>query len=195
MRRKIKNMKSNSKTIAALLLAGVGCLLSQGTYAIPITGDVTIQGIPGSSGVTATTSSGTTTITPTGTWEIDAPGDTGNYASVPGGTSVTVNPFSYTGTDTLKNPPVGVWSFTSGGKTFSFSLLTLTGATTSPVDITGTGKAYETGYDATYGVWTINSIDGIFNFETTVVPDGGMTIALLGFALVGVEGVRRKMSA
>ena len=29
---------------------------------------------------------------------------------------------------------------------------------------------------------------------TTMVPDGGSTVALLGFALVGLEGLRRKIS-
>jgi len=34
-----------------------------------------------------------------------------------------------------------------------------------------------------------------FNAESQAVPDGGMTLALLGMALTGLEGLRRKMKA
>jgi hypothetical protein len=40
-----------------------------------------------------------------------------------------------------------------------------------------------------------HSAGGLSSFNATLtVPDGGLTIALLGFALVGVEGLRRKFA-
>ena len=35
---------------------------------------------------------------------------------------------------------------------------------------------------------------GVFAESVTPLPDGGMTLALLGFAIVGVESIRRKLS-
>ena len=35
----------------------------------------------------------------------------------------------------------------------------------------------------------------IDDISLTAVPDGGLTIVLFGFALVGVEGLRRRLAA
>jgi hypothetical protein len=33
----------------------------------------------------------------------------------------------------------------------------------------------------------------VFSFSASTVPDGGMTVTLLGLALAGIEGIRRKV--
>ena len=37
--------------------------------------------------------------------------------------------------------------------------------------------------------------DGVFSFSgaSEAIPDGGATVALLGLALAGIEGIRRKL--
>jgi hypothetical protein len=66
--------------------------------------------------------------------------------------------------------------------------------------ITGTGTIMGNGFDATPGTWSFTSqspdANGVFSFSASGdfqgVPDGGITAALLGVSLVGMELLRRK---
>ncbi|MGC2353370.1 MAG: VPDSG-CTERM sorting domain-containing protein, partial [Candidatus Udaeobacter sp.] len=58
------------------------------------------------------------------------------------------------------------------------------------------------GFDATAGTWSFTaqngSANGVFSFSASTfssqaTPDGGATVALLGLALAGIEGTRRKL--
>lgn len=68
--------------------------------------------------------------------------------------------------------------------------------------IEGTGSISGNGFDATPGTWSFTSqspdANGVFSFSSGSsaqgVPDGGTTVALLGFALAGIEIVRRKLA-
>jgi len=96
------------------------------------------------------------------------------------------------------------WSFVSGGNTYSFTLQTLTSASTRSGSIASAGTGFATisgGPNAgTYsGTWAMNGTGSgftyTFSFITTTVPDGGSAVALLGIALTGIEAGRRLIRA
>jgi len=103
-------------------------------------------------------------------------------------------------------PAALLWTVIAGGNTYTF------GATTSTVteqgsspsggyvlDMGGTGWAEINGLDKTYGTWLVTaSQSGLaIGFESTAsvvgVPDGGMTLGLLGSAMLALQGLRRKL--
>jgi len=66
--------------------------------------------------------------------------------------------------------------------------------------VAGTGMITgPAGFDPTRGNWLFSvqddPADGVFSFSgsTQATPDGGATVALLGLALAGIEGIRRKL--
>jgi hypothetical protein len=185
--------------IAAAGLLGVGAV--QNAQAIPITGDISMGG-----GVTlddghlgrankAVRFSGVTV----------GGGSTGSFDGT-GGNSVTWKSFGW---DPATTPVTPLWSFTAGALTYSFALSTVSVFSQSAtlLSLTGTGILSITGagslYDATPGSWSfsINDSDGNentnkkFTFSNNqtaaAVPDGGMTIMLLGMALGGLGYARR----
>ena len=121
----------------------------------------------------------------------------GDYASVPLFTSVTQNAFVF---DPFTPPVSPLWTFMSGGNTYSFDLLTLSidqqGGDT--LNLSGSGNLDITGFDTTFGTWvfTANQAGGTFSFSSSnaAVPEGGSAVALLGLALFGVEILRRKLA-
>jgi len=103
-------------------------------------------------------------------------------------------------------PASPLWSVSYGGNTYTFT------ATTSSVsdqggshhsgyvlDMGGEGYAEVNGLDKTYGTWLVTaSQSGLaIGFESTAsvvgVPDGGMTLGLLGSAMLALQGLRRKL--
>ena len=131
---------------------------------------------------------------------------TGSFASVTAGTVVTWMPFGWMPSTTPVND---LWSFVFSGLTYSFDLnnimvdfqsntiLSLSGS--GVLDISGAG------YSPTAGDWafSINKAGGgknaTFNFtfsnsQTAAVPEGGLTIAFLGSALLGLGMLRRRLS-
>jgi hypothetical protein len=169
--------------------------------AVPITGTIDIQG--------------GTTLTPVGSPLGTATGVAATTGSVlagseafagTAGTSLTFSAFTFEPATT----PVTLWSFTIGALTYSFDLTSMTVLTydASFLDISGSGMLSITGtgstWDATPGSWTyqINSTDpngvqGIFSYQSsnTAVPDGGMTVILLGSVLSGLCLLRKQISA
>ena len=95
-------------------------------------------------------------------------------------------------------PTPGLWS--AGG--FAFDLLSSTIVTqnASTLVITGTGIVSGNGFDPTDMDWSFTTqsrgtTEFSFSASNSAVPDGGVTVALLGLALVGVEVLRRKLKA
>ena len=196
-------IKTLSLLSATLIL---GASLCQQAQATPITGSIAFSG-------TATAVMGPpTVITPNNPWLVVA--GTGDYAVpgiVPALTMATFAPISYTGTGVgavLTAAVSPLWTFAVGPTTFLFNLSTLTSATTilgplSSVAMSGTGVATITGRTATVGTWALSGsgMGGAltFAFSTTTtsgqaVPEGGLTIAFLGSALVGLGLLRRRLS-
>ena len=202
----MKKMKNRTKALWAISL--LGCALYQQAQAVPITGDLAFFGKAKASG--NSTVGPSTTVTFTNPWH--AIGGDGSYATVPFNTPVTFKSFTFTGDGVaaaLSGPSAGgvhpLWTFTlAGPTTYSFDLLALTSGHTQSggMAFTGTGIAHITGFDDTAGTWALSGTAASgFNFSfsssttSADVPDGGLSIALLGIALTGIEVVRRKLKA
>ena len=87
---------------------------------------------------------------------------------------------------------VGIWTF---------DLISATIVTQLPnfINVEATGIIHGTGFDDTPGTFqfTVTGTGMRIGFAalTTAVPDGGSAVALLGLALIGIEGLRRKLRA
>jgi hypothetical protein len=129
----------------------------------------------------------------------------GSFAGT-AGTSVNFEPFTFSPATT----PVTLWSFTVGSLTYSFDLTSMVLGTdnSSLLTISGSGTLAITGdgstWDPTTGNWTYQIAsatspyagDGVFSYDSnTTVPDGGLTVILLGSALSGLTLLRKKISA
>ena len=81
-----------------------------------------------------------------------------------------------------------------GGTT---NLLTTISANTTPFSGVGSAPTTPSGsYSLVQEITIVHKAKGSTSFDATLtVPDGGMTAALLGFGLLGVEGLRRKFKA
>ena len=185
----------SSKTILVFFALGlIGCAFCvQQAQAVPITGAITFAG-----GVELDTGS-VNTATAVVTWldqSLAMPtvqSASGSFAGLDNQTAIFAFPWVFG-----SGVPV-LW--TVGGFTFDlitshivsqigdgFLLVAGTGLITGPA-----------GFDPTRGNWLFSVQDdpaaGVFSFSgsTQATPDGGATVALLGLALAGIEGVRRKL--
>ena len=199
----MKNMITAPKSVLATLAVGfISCaLFSQQAHAFSFGGSIEFGGAAKASRATKKGVT-TTTLTFTNPWHVIA--DDGDYASVPASTAVTFNTIKYTGTGTsatLTAPVIPQWTFTFGGKTYSFDLTALTNAVVSStaMSLAGTGTAHIGSLSAPAS-WALQGTGTKFTFKfssstTTAVPDGGSAVALLGIALAGIEGARRLIRA
>lgn len=189
---------------ASLVLAVAGLTLNSQAIPTPITGDISFSG-------TATINS-TSFVTATGfTWFQDvfvgAPSAlTGDYAGT-SGAAVTMQSFIWA-PPTASTPINPLWTFVSGGNTYSFDLSVLHVDYASPTGLllSGLGTAHITGQGLekldTTGNWnfsaqTLGGASFTFSSTTTVaaqgVPDGGSTGALLGATFLGLGWFKRKL--
>ncbi len=96
-------------------------------------------------------------------------------------------------------PDLPLWSFPSGGKTYSFDLLHFRSLTfsSSVLNFQGSGIAHITGFEDTKATFSLHGTGSGFTYtflqgNTVVsVPDNGSAFWLLGIALVAIEGARR----
>ena len=190
-----------SKTIFAVLATGVlSCaVFSQQAQATAIQGNINFAGsVQFNTNSLATATQVTTWFDVFGNagFTSVAPGGTGDFAGIAPGTQATMaQPWIFN----PSTPTPGLWSV--GG--FTFDLLTSTIVTQNAqfLSISGTGIVSGNGFDPTSMDWsfTTQSAGGktrtTFSFSANgvAVPDGGMTVALLGIAFVGLEGLRRKL--
>ncbi len=123
-------------------------------------------------------------------------GDFAGFVNV--GDSVTMaEPYIFSSS----TPTPDLWSV--GGFTFDLDTSTVVMQTADFLIISGTGTLMGNGFEDTPGTWSFTSqspdADGVFSFSASGdfngggVPDGGTTVALLGFALVGLELLRRRL--
>ena len=110
------------------------------------------------------------------------------------GTVATYKDFTYSPL-TVVNP---LWITLGGAASFDLTAVTIINEAGTGLVLNGTGTVYLTGYDATPGTWSFSAdaTGAVFNFSSTVttgVPDGGMTLMLLGSALTGLALIRRKI--
>jgi hypothetical protein len=181
------------------LLTGILALgMAIAAHAIPITGTIDMNGTAtlndtflGSATAATAFSGATVGGAPTGAFA-------GTF-----GASVTWSGFSWP-SNVLVAP---LWTFVFGANTYSFDLANVSvfSQSNSFLNLMGSGTLHVTGFDDTPGLWsfTISNSGGgeHSNFEFTFansqtaagVPDGGMTVAFLGIAFVGLAGLRRKL--
>lgn len=121
---------------------------------------------------------------------------TGDLAGLIGDNALYVD-FDYSPL-AVANP---LWTVLGGPPTATFSLLSITfiDEVTPGLILTGTGTMNLTGFDPTPGNWSFSAdtAGGLFTFSSQTVakaPDGGTSIALLGFSLLGLIGARRKFA-
>ncbi len=181
-----------SKTFLAIAAA---CTLGfAGAQAAQITGLLNISGtatFDSSSLGTATTVTAFNSVTVGG-------GNTGSFSGIAQGTSVAMaSPYIFspsTGTPAL-------WSV--GGFTFDLQTSTVTLQNNHFLAISGTGTIFGAGFDNTPGVWAFTSQNASGKPHTTftfsanteaAVPDGGMTMTLLGAGLLGLAAFRAKFA-
>ncbi len=191
----------SSKTILVFFALGLisSALCVQQAQAVPITGGLSFGG-----GFTTDTGDLNTAHTLIfGTFpDIFITSVSGSYSGVPTGAGsppdLTQNPVTF---DPFTVPVIPLWSFTYLGVAYSFDLLSgfIFDRGTDTLTLMGSGMLMITGYDPTQATWilTANQADGTFSFSSSngAVPDGGMTVVMLGLALCGIGMIRRKLTS
>jgi hypothetical protein len=193
----------SSKTILVFFAVGlISCALCvQQAQAVPITGGISLGG-----GFTTDTGDLNTAHTLFfGSFpSVFITSVSGSYSGVPTGAftppSLTQNPVTF---DPFTVPVIPLWSFTYAGLTYSFDLLFGFISNRGPDTLTLEGRGMLMisggGYDPTPGIWilTANQANGTFSFSSSngAVPDGGMTVVMLGLALCGIGMIRRKLTS
>ena len=198
-------MKTNitSPKITSIILAISGLALSAQAISTPISGNISFSGtttIDSTSCVTATRFLSFQNVV------VGAPSAlSGDYVGT-SGAAVTVTPFIWS-PPTASTPLNPLWTFVSGGNTYSFDLSILHVDYASPTGLllSGLGTALITGPGMeklnTTGTWdfssqTLGQTSFTFSSTTTVpsaaVPDGGSTVAMLGASLLGLSIMKRK---
>jgi hypothetical protein len=199
-------MKNNVIKYVASTAMALG--LAATVQAIPITGEVDMSGT-----VTLANGSGPTTLLGNATKATAFTGVTvggvptgnfaGSFSSIATWVGFGWSPFVAPATQPL-------WYFDYAGNHFSFDLTSVTvmHQDNSFLNLLGSGTLKETGVvnpDNTTGAWsfTISNAGGgahsdfsftFANSQTAAVPDGGLTVALLGAALSGLALIRRKLA-
>jgi len=201
---KNKTMKKNISPpiITSLVLAISGFALNAEAIPTGISGNLSFSGtttINSSSFVTATKFLSFQDVV------VGAPSSlSGDYAGT-SGAAVTVTPFTWS-PPTASTPLDPLWTFVSGGDTYSFdlSVLHLDYASPTGLLLSGLGTAIITGPGTdridTSGTWdfsaqTLGQSSFTFSATTDVpasVSDGGSTVLLLGASMFGLAIINRK---
>lgn len=190
-------MKASHSKLAAGILA-VGLYLNGSVMAASIVGGISFIG-----GYTANNPNDLTTSTLiTFANNVKSINTSGDFSFIADGTPVTTPQF-LTINDAVIPQNEPIWSVAG----FSLTLDTLveTSNSVNTLALYGTGNIQgPAGFDDTPGEWvaTFNSSGGVtFSFSASSsptpgrVPDGSSTIALLGMSLLGMEGIRRKLTS
>ena len=176
-----------SKGLALVVSTFLALVCFTSLQAAPINGSASFFGTATASGASG---GGTTTITFGSNWNFLT--GTGLYMGLPQTPTAFTN-FSFTGDGTgatLLNPPISpLWTFTTGGNTYSFDLLSLTNGhtETGAMAFTGLGTLFATGFDPTPASFGMTGSGTNFVFQlsfvtNTAVPEPS-SIALAGFGL------------
>jgi len=181
----------SSKTILVFFALGlIGCALCvQQAQAVPITGAITFAG-----GATLDSVTVNTATQVTGWVDPTVQSVSGSFAGVGVGDSVM-----FTASWSFNSGPIALFWQVDG---FTFNLIAshIVSQGGGFLNVSGTGTITGPGFDATAGTWTFNSQDdgagGVFSWSggSQSLHDGGATVALLGLALTGIEGIRRKLT-
>ena len=172
-------------SIAAV--ASVGLLSS--AQATPITGMLNISG-------TAHYNAPIATATQVTMFEdvITGGANTGSFAGIPAMVSVAMtSPYIFN----PSTPTPALWSV--AGFTFDLLSSVIIFQSSHGILLEGEGIITGNGFDPTSGHWSFSQQQGAgttltFSATTEAVPDGGMTMALLGAGLMGLAAFRVKFA-
>jgi VPDSG-CTERM motif len=183
------------KTPGAILSLGlITCtLLCRPLQAVPLSGNIIFAGTVSLDSASADTATMVTA------WHGLGAGGNPQVQGHDGG----FNGFVTNGDATIFQSP---WSFNSGpvssfwsvdGFLFDLIASAVTHHGSGAVDVSGTGTISGHGFDPSPGSWQFStqnpSANSEFSFSAaTGVPDGGSALCLLGLALAGIEGLRRR---
>lgn len=191
------------KTFTIVGLVAVLASFNPLAQAIPITGTIIVQGGTALTPIGSPLGTASGVAATTGTVLAGSDSFAGTAGAV-----VSFQAFTFT----PATPPANaLWTFTVGGLAYSFDLTAMTVKTYDPsfLDIVGTGWLSITGanspYQQTEGTWTYqisstdpNGVGGVFSYQSAdtaiPVPDGGMTLMLLGSTLAGFCLLKRSLA-
>lgn len=175
----------NHKFLAVIALMAAG-LASTGASAVPITGEVGFGGIWAPTG---------------GTGIDDATGlqinlgivlaGSGDFSGS-AGSSVTFTPFDFD----VFSPVSPLWTYDSGGTTYSFVLNTITVdfQDSNELNLSGTGVLSATGFDDTAGSWNFTGQSNVlftFSSNSAAIPEP-TALLLFGLGFAGFIVARRR---
>lgn len=180
------------RQLRVILAGAAACMIGiAGAQAAQITGLLNIEGT-----ATFNHKLGTATAVTVFSNVTVGRGNTGVFGSIPIGTAVMMSTYTFK----PSTPTPALWSV--DGFTFDLQTSTIVLQTKNFLAISGTGTISGNGFDATPATWafTTQNASGdshrIFTFsantEAKGVPDGGMTVALLGASLLGLAAWRAK---
>jgi hypothetical protein len=178
-------------TVCSLVVLLIG-VMAFNAAAVPITGAISFEGgytVTGGDLATATSFASFSGTKSTGA-------ATGSFAPILGGTAINMAPFAF---NPLFNP-TNLWNVNLGGVNYAFDMTSVTflAQDSLAISLRGAGLAKIDGYDDTVGTWilTANSIGGTFSFSGSSgipVPEPS-TLILIGAGLLGLVGIRRKVT-
>ena len=201
----MKSIKLLLASVTAMVVAGSFAISAQATQ---ITGSVGFTSAPNSSGGSIVSNGGGSyTLNFNNPMHVDF--GLGDYTAVPVGTTTNFASVTFQNGGGLTSTNVPEWTFTVGATTYSFDLLSLSTATfsvgahgVSGLVLMGDGTAHITGLMDTEAIFAVEATGNRLTFDilqpsNTAVPapDAGSAVALLGFGLIAVEGLRRKLTA
>ncbi|MEA3213075.1 MAG: hypothetical protein QOE70_6132 [Chthoniobacter sp.] len=199
-------MKAIHLILAVIALGAI----ARTTYATPIYGAIQLEAQYGLSGADFTDSNRFTDFSLEKVSSDLLP--TLDFAGTGGAPAQFASPFVFgSALEGGSTGPLNIaLSFSFGGNTYAFTLLSATITTRSETYLQLDGNAIVriSGLSDTYATWNLQAypteddLSQPINFATikfvasgdavpTSVPDGGSAVALLGMALIGIEGLRR----
>jgi hypothetical protein len=200
---RLKQKRNNmNKTLLTILTGAALSFAVQQADAAQITGTIRMDGAVTLDTQDLATANSATFSNPAAS----VSSGTGSYTGVTTGTAVNWKNFSWNPAST---PVDDLWSFSFGGKDYTFDLQTITSVNridSSDLIIKGLGTVGITGFDSTTANWSFSITDtsegksGSFTFgfsdsnTAVATPDGGATAMLLGAGFLGLAGLRRKLS-
>lgn len=189
------------KTKLSVISGVAAVMLATATVpAIPITGTISMGGEANLN------SSDLGTATAVSSWPlVYVVADSGSFGSIGALTMVNMSSSPWTFSPAPGQPLSDLWNV--GGFTFDFQSDSVS-QSANFLNISGIGTISGNGYDSTSFEWNLAAESPVtggpmeFTFSATAgptgggspVPDGGFTVAFLGLALAGIEGLRRNLT-